>query len=204
MTKRGAWLGLLLTGLLAAGCSGGGEQKTAVPPAAQTAGVVAEKPGPWKGDGMLSPGEYSRMQQAGDMTIYSRVDGEVVRIALQARTGGWVAIGIGPEERMKGADIIMGMVVNGQAAVVDMYSTGPTGPHPQDQLQGGRMDISAFGGTEQDGVTTIEFERKLRTGDAMDKDLKLGENKILWAIGETKDFTMRHGKRGVTTLTLLP
>jgi hypothetical protein len=86
--------------------------------------------------------------------------------------------------------------------VEDMFSTGMFGPHPPDDKQGGTSDVTMVSGSEKDGVTIIEFKRKLVTGDTLDKPLKLGENKIIWAIGDTKEISMKHSRRGYGILTL--
>ena len=164
--------------------------------------VLAEKPGEWKPDGVIADNEYSKMQVFGELEVYSRIDGDKVRIALKAKTEGYVAIGFDPSDRMKDADIIIGAVKDGKATVVDMFSTGPTGPHPPDDQQGGRNDVTVFGGAKANGVTVIEFERKLVTGDTKDKDIKVGDNKIIWAVSDTPDFSGRHAKRGGGVLKL--
>jgi hypothetical protein len=51
-------------------------------------------------------------------------------------------------------------------------------------------------------VTVIEFERKLDTGDAKDKVIKIGDNKIIWAISDEAAFSGKHTKRGSGVLKL--
>jgi hypothetical protein len=123
-------------------------------------------------------------------------------MALRAQTTGWVAIGIEPEDKMKGADILLCYVKDGQARVVDMYSTGTYGPHPPDEQQGGVNDVTMVGGSLKDGVTVVELRRKLNTGDSKDKQLRPGENKVIWAIGDTPDPAVKHSRRGYGTLVL--
>lgn len=199
--------------LLNAGCSGSQQAATNSPakpvaaPGATAAPTekkisLAEKPGEWKADGVINNNEYSKQQVFGDLEIYSRVDGDVVRIAMKAKTDGYVALGFDPSERMKDADIVLGGVKEGKAFLYDMYSTGVTGPHPPDEQQGGKSDIAVFGAGKIDGVTVVEFERKLVTGDAKDKPIKIGDNKIIWAIGDSPDIAARHVKRGGGVLKL--
>lgn len=208
-------LGLLtiLTVLVVAGC-GGGKPEPAKPepvkpastapaaPSPSSGPALAEKPGDWKADGVISDKEYSKKQVFGELEVYSRIDGDVVRMALKAKTNGYVSIGFDPTDRMKDADMVMGYVKDGKAFVADMFSTGPTGPHPPDDQQGGRNDVTVFGGSKKDGVTILEFERKLVTGDSKDKEIKKGDNKIIWAIGDAEAFTGRHSKRGGGVLKL--
>jgi hypothetical protein len=171
-------------------------------PAAEKKTVLSDQPAEWKADGVIADMEYRKMQSFGEIEVYSRIDGDKVRIALKAKTQGFVAIGFDPSDRMKDADIILGFVKDGKASVADMFSTGPTGPHPPDDQQGGRNDVTVFGGSKKDGVTIIEFERKLITGDEKDKVIKVGDNKIIWATGDAEAFSGRHSKRGGGILKL--
>ena len=201
----------LLIGIVA-GC-GGAKQEPAKtnPPATPAqqgssqpakAPALSAKPGDWKPDGVIADNEYAKMQQMGEIEVYSRIDGDKVRMALKAKTNGYLAIGFGPSQRMQDADIILGFVKDGKATVADMFSTGPTGPHPPDDQQGGKNDVTVFGGSNKDGVTVIEFERKLDTGDAKDKVIKTGDNKVIWAISEEAAFSGKHPKRGGGVLKL--
>lgn len=191
---------------IVSGCGGTKPEpaKTNPPPASAPAQspVLSAKPGEWKPDGVIADNEYAKMQQFGELAVYSRIDGDKVRMALKAKTNGYLAIGFEPSARMKDADIILGFVKDGKATVADMFSTGPTGPHPPDEQQGGKNDVTVFGGSNKDGITIIEFERKLDTGDAKDKVIKAGDNKIIWAISEDAAFSGKHPKRGDGVLKL--
>ncbi len=190
---------ILLVGIVA-GCGGTNQEPAkANPPAAS---ALSTKPVDWKPDGVIADNEYTKMQQFGELAVYSRFDGDKVRMALKAKTNGYLAIGFEPSARMKDADIILGFVKDGKATVADMFSTGPTGPHPPDEQQGGKNDVTVFGGSNKDGVTIIEFERKLDTGDSRDKVIKSGDNKIIWAISEEAAFSGKHAKRGDGVLKL--
>lgn len=198
-------LSWFLTFFLLTGCSSDKQEpnKSASPPittqtqtSADKQPVVSDKTVEWKPDGVITDNEYSKMQVLGEIEVYSRMDGDKIRMALKAKTNGYVAIGFDPAERMKNADIILGFVKDGKAVVADMYSTGPTGPHPVDDQQGGKNDVTGLGGSKKDGVTILEFERKLATGDPKDKEIVLGENKVIWAIGDEETFSAKHTKRG--------
>jgi hypothetical protein len=115
---------------------------------------------------------------------------------MKAKTPGFVAVGIQPGTTMLDADIILGYVLNGQAQVFDMYSTGAFGPHPQDTELGGTDDVLSPAGTEDGQYTVIEFKRALYTGDKYDNALVKGANKIIWAYGPNKDKNLKHTARG--------
>jgi len=203
---------LFITVFLNAGC--GGQQTpnpaTSQPAAAASAPsapaekkiLLSEKPGEWKADGIITDNEYSKMQVFGEMEVYSRVDGDKVRIALKAKTEGYVAIGFDPTDRMKDAEIILGGIKDGKPVVFDMFSTGATGPHPPKEQLGGTNDVTVFSASKKDGVTIVEFERKLVTGDPKGKEIRIGDNKIIWAIGASPDLTDKHVKRGSGILKL--
>jgi predicted small lipoprotein YifL len=189
---------LMVITLLAA-CGG---KASTPPPATAPAPQAAAASKPWQADGIISEGEYTLAQKIGDIEVFSRLDGDTVMLALKAQTSGWMALGIDPEDKMKGADILLCFVKDGQAKVVDMYSTGPFGPHPPDEQQGSTNDIAVVGGSLKDGIMVVEFKRKLSTGDSKDKQLRIGENKVIWAIGDTADPTAKHSRRGYGTLAL--
>ncbi len=149
----------------------------------------------WKPDGKVSEGEYQGEVElaGGRFRVYWRSDGEYLYMALVGETEGWVAIGFEPTVRMKDADMVIGWVKGGKAYVVDAFSTGETGPHPPDTKIGGSNDILAYGGSEGNGVTVIEFKRKLDTGDKYDKPLVPGRTvKFLFAMADSDQFTKKH------------
>jgi len=114
-------------------------------------------------------------------------------MALKGDTTGWISIGLEPTTRMQDADMIFGWVEDDVATVQDLFSTGPTGPHPPDTTLGGTNDIIEFEGTEIDGVTIIEFKRKLDTGDQYDHSLAEGQTiDFIWAMATVDNFTTQH------------
>lgn len=155
------------------------------PPATTSPGV------PWVADGVITPGEYPNHNVYGDFEIYWLNDDQYVYIGMMAKTSGWIAIGFGPETMMKNLDIIEGIVTDSKLTISDQFSSGNFGPHLPDTQLGGTDDILASGGKVDNGYTTIEFKRKLDTGDKYDKPLVKGKNKIAWAIGGS-DLTKHH------------
>jgi hypothetical protein len=158
----------------------------------------------WEPDGVVGADEYSGNVATAGVTFHWRTDGEFLYGALSAATGGWVAVGLNPDQRMQGANYVYGWVKDGQAEVLDMFGTRPSGPnsHPLDTELGGQDDILAFGGVEANGTTTIEFKISLDSGDANDKPLAVGENHtILLAFGSGDDLNY-HTQRGATAFVL--
>ena len=98
---------------------------------------------------------------------------------------------------MKDADIVLGMVLDGKAIVIDSYSTGDFGPHRADSELGGSDDLLEYAAHESDGMTVVEFERAFDTGDAYDVTLQSGvAMKIIWAYGSTDSEGVKHSTRG--------
>lgn len=157
----------------------------------------------WSADGVITAEEYPGEMQYGDYEIHWASDEQYVYIGISAKTSGWVAVGFQPGRRMKDADMVFGFVEDGETTVYDLFSTGDFGPHPLDTELGGTDDILKFGGSEEEGVTTIEFKRALDTGDEYDKPLSQGINKIIWAYGSDDKLALKHARRGYGELNLL-
>ena len=151
-------------------------------------------------DGIISEGEYdfSSSFSNGKFKIHWKFNNDKINIAMVGETTGWVALGIEPTVAMKDADMIFGWVdEDGNVSVVDAFSTGPTGPHPPDTELGGNFNILAYGGTQKDGITTIEFQRLLNTNDEYDKIFPSnGSIKIIWATSSSDNFNAKHDNLG--------
>jgi hypothetical protein len=158
-------------------------------------------------DGEIEDTEYEFTAEfgGGDYRLHWLVNGETIFMAIEGRTNGWVAIGIEPKDIMEDADMIFGWVTDSDDVIVlDCYSLGPRGPHPPDTEQGGTDDILADVGSELSGWTIIEFKRLLETEDN-DFDKKLrekGDIEIIWALGSTDDFELKHRQAGYGSIDL--
>ena len=189
-------------------------EATAVPPAdtpVPTVGAAVEESpaapsGPaWVADGVIGEGEYAHTTEAAGVTFHWTNDAEYLYAALSAETTGWVAVGFDPENRMQGANYIYGYVTNGAAFVEDMFGTSPAGPgsHPADEDLGGGNDVVEYAGSEQGGVTVIEFKVPLDSGDEYDKPMVPGQTyRINLAMGAADDLNSYHAGRGTSEITL--
>jgi hypothetical protein len=157
----------------------------------------------WAPDGVVRENEYSRTMvvvgparsgySGGEMEISWRNDQEYLYMALRGKTSGWLSIGFDPLEWMKDADMILGTVEDGEAIVLDEYSSGNYGPHEDDTVFGGSYDILESGGLEVDGHTVVEFKRRLNTGDKFDEALAPGQSvSIIWAMADSKSRYTKH------------
>ncbi len=151
----------------------------------------------WVVDGAIAEGEYAQSIDLGSFLMFWDSEQDRIRIGIEARTTGWVAVGIQPGQRMKDADIVLGYVSGGEVTVLDEYSTGDYGPHKPDLELGGTDDIIAFAGSESGDTTVIEFERLMDTGDTYDIALEAGvQTTVIWAYGSNDSESMRHATRG--------
>ena len=149
----------------------------------------------WMPDGVISEGEYtaSRSVNAGTFVIYWKFADDAVYFGLETNSPGWAAIGFEPTSRMKDADILLGGTENGVPYMYDMFSTGPTGPHPPDTDLGGTFDITEYNAKEQAEGTVVEFSRKTDTGDAYDTVLTPGaEITLIWAQANSDEPLLIH------------
>ena len=98
--------------------------------------------------------------------------------------------------------MVLGFVSDGETTVFDLFSTGDFGPHSLDTELGGTDDILEFGGSEDNGFTTIEFKRLLDTGDSFDLPLSTGTHQIIWSYGTTDTVSQKHAVRGYGEIQL--
>ena len=150
-------------------------------------------------DGVVTQGEYDHQAEFsnGKFVVYWRFQDESIIFAMVAKTDGMIALGFEPEIGMKDADMVIGWVKGGVAYIFDCYSIGESGPHPEDSNLQGNDDITAYAGVEYGGFTTIEFSRKLITGDTYDKDIPTtGIFNVIWAYGPEDSITLGHTNKG--------
>ncbi len=157
-------------------------------------------------DGVISNDEYlaSKSFSSGDYMLYWQIEGDMIYFGIEVDTSGWVAVGFEPTFAMKDADMVFAWVEsNGTVVIFDVYATGNYGPHPPDVDQGGTFDILSYDGLEGSGKTTIEFSRKLNTGDTYDKIIPTsGTFNIIWATGTADNFGLQHDRRGSASLNM--
>jgi hypothetical protein len=178
---------------------------TAVPQAT-VAPTLAPAGAGWAADGKIGEGEYPHSATIGQMRLWWRNDGRHLYLAVEAPTKGWVAVGLDPEQRMQGANYLIGAVEQGVAKAWDAYGTAPVGAsHPPDEELGGRNDILAFAGVEEGNLTRFEFQIPLDSGDKYDKPLKPGATyKVIVALGGGDGYNQPHTFRGAGEIVLDP
>jgi len=100
--------------------------------------------------------DYEHTIEAKDISFSWKIDGDKLAGKIAAKTDGWVGVGFNPSEKMKDANFVLGYVKDGETQLIDEYGTTATG-HKNDEDLGGKTDVTLVGGTEEGGMTTIEF-----------------------------------------------
>ncbi len=159
-------------------------------------------------DGKVLSNEYKFSQSFYNdiFQLYWTVNDSTIYIGMVGHTTGWIAVGFDPTSAMLDADIIFGWVDDeGVTIIYDTYSLNAYGAnHPPDIDIGGSNDILTFNGSEESGITTLEFSRYLTTADEYDNNIpKSGTIDIIWAVGNSDDFTSKHIKTGEATLSTI-
>lgn len=138
-----------------------------------------------------------------DMTFAWKVDGENLAVKISAKTEGWVGIGFNPSKAMKDSNIIIGYVKKGEVKILDEFGDKENA-HSPDKKLGGTEDVTVVGGTEENGVTTLEFVIPLKTEDKHDTTIDPGgDTTVLLAYGGGRDsFRAKHRYRGTIVVNL--
>lgn len=128
-------------------------------------------------DGVISRGEYAYLHTAENgMTLYWRIEENRgwIYFGLSCSLPGRVEISLEPTgPRMKGGDILVAYVKDGQVYAEDAYADQLTSQRP-DLDQGGTNDILAKAGSTGPQGTTVELVRQLVTSDGFDKPIRPG------------------------------
>ena len=146
---------------------------------------------------------YEHEVEAKGVTFAWKVDGDTLHGKVSAKTKGWVAVGFNPTDKMKDGNYILGYVKDGKAEVVDHFGNKNTG-HSADDKLGGTSDVTLVGGSEDGGMTTIEFTIPMDSGDKYDSALSAdGDTIMLLAFGPDRDsFKPRHRQYAKKTVNL--
>ncbi|GAB5601862.1 hypothetical protein FJNA_03860 [Thermus sp. FJN-A] len=136
-----------------------------------------------KVDGRVAGGEYAKrfVHEKSGFTLYWSVVGDTLYLALEGESKGWIGLGFLAEktDKKKGADQYLFYVEEGRPVALDMYQVKRTGAPVPDEKEGGKNSILAFAATYEGGKWTVEFSRKLKTGEATDVEIVPGRKLIL-------------------------
>jgi len=147
--------------------------------------------------------DYAHEVKDKNMGFAWTVDGDKLAVKMWAETDGWVGIGFNPSDEMKDANFVLGYVKDGKAEITDEFGDGLT-THKSDEKLGGTSDVALVGGTEEGGVTTLEFTMPLNSGDKNDQAIDVnGDTIVLLAYGAGRDsFKSKHKYRTALKVNL--
>ncbi len=158
--------------------------------------VLAQAP---KVDGKIAPGEYAKSfkHDKSGFTLYWSIVGDTLYLGLEGESKGWIGIGLLGEktDKKKGSDNYLFYMEGGKLVALDMYQTKRTGAPVPDEKEGGKNSILAAAATYEGGRWTVEFSRKLKTGEPTDVEIVPGRKLILMlAVADKMDPKEEHKK----------
>jgi hypothetical protein len=155
-------------------------------------------------DGRLRQGEYQYAYHDAeiDLWLYWTIeieDGDegagMIYIGLKSPMKGWVAIAFAPTgPRMKGGDVLIGYVKDGETFVRDDYADEVVSHSADVELspEEGQDNILARAGSSGPDGTVLELSRPLVTSDPYDKPITRGPMTVQLAYSEVPDFASYH------------
>ncbi len=153
-------------------------------------------------DGQISRGEYDYLyRDPNGLTLYWKIDQtqKLIYLGLRSPVAGRVSISLEPTgPGMKGGDLLIGFVKDGQVEALDGYADKATGYTPDIELAGGRNDILAKAGSSRPEGTILELVRKLDTGDPFDKPIVSGKMRVQLGFSEITNFVGLYGDKWIT------
>jgi hypothetical protein len=136
-----------------------------------------------KVDGKIAGGEYAKSykHEKSGFALYWSVVGDTLYLALEGESKGWIGLGFLAEktDKKKGADEYLFYLEGGRPVALDLYQTKRTGAPVPDEKEGGKNSILAFAATYEGNRWTVEFSRKLKTGEPTDVEIAPGRKLLL-------------------------
>lgn len=145
-------------------------------------------------DGKVAAGEYAKTQkhEKSGFTLSWSIVGDTLYMALQGESDGWIGLGLLAEEddKKKGADQYIFLMDGGKFSALDMVQTKRTGAPKLDTDEGGKNSLLSSAGTYAGKSWTVEFSRKLKTGDSTDVDVVAGK-KIILLLADSEEMNIK-------------
>ena len=140
---------------------------------------------------------------ADGITFKWMTDDEFLYAMVTAPTTGWVSAGFDPTNQMADANIIIGYVEsNGTINIRDDFGDSPYS-HSSDISLGGTDDVTNISGSEEYGITELNFTIPLSSGDNYDRILEEGNTySVILAYGVSDDFESLHTVRTTVNIEL--
>jgi uncharacterized protein YciU (UPF0263 family) len=127
---------------------------------------------------------------------------DYLEVELSYPAKGWISVGFDAENKMSGANIIIG-AVDGNDVVIEDHYGNRTLRHSTDERLGGNSDVRNAEGFEKDGVTTLKFTIPADSGDEFDKPLSEGGTyRVIFASSKSDNIGRKHRNRTGADVTL--
>ncbi len=148
-------------------------------------------------DGKIGASEYGKTfkHDASGITLSWTVAGDTIYVGIRAQAEGWVGVGFLPEKTKskQGADQYIFTVEGGKPVAFDLYQSSAAGPPVLDEQNGGKKSILQSAVVREGNAVTVEFSRKLKTGEKTDMDIVLGKKfSLLLAVGASEAWRAPH------------
>lgn len=151
-----------------------------------------------KVDGTIGAKEYanSAKEPKSGIVLNWSIVGDTIYFGFTAKADAWLGIGFNPTgDKKDGADMYMFAFDKGKVNAMDMTMTKPKGEPKMDDKEGCKDNILASGMSASGGNLTVEFSRKLNTGDKCDSVLEKGKSaKVLYATSDNTNTAKAHKK----------
>ncbi|XP_061602971.1 DBH-like monooxygenase protein 2 homolog [Cololabis saira] len=128
---------------------------------------------------------------------FDHLEGNIT-FQLTVNSTGWVGFGFSPNGDMKGSDIVMGGLGPSGSYFTDRYSTGNVMPLVDDD-----QSYILLSMTENDGQTSMTFQRSIQACDDQDFHITAQPIKLIYAYGTTDEIKYHGARRGTKEVNLL-
>lgn len=135
------------------------------------------------------------------MIIRWHYQGNRILIEMSAPTNGWVTVGFNDQDRIKGAYLLMGRVLNKQAEVVEHYTIA-SGNYRSIEALGVKSAVQQIFGEQKDGKTRLKFSLPIEAPTKYQKSLKKGQGWIM-ILAYSSDTNFQHHSRMRTSLKVI-
>ncbi|NOQ74175.1 MAG: hypothetical protein GQ574_19360 [Crocinitomix sp.] len=114
-----------------------------------------------------------------------------VYFKMAAPTTGWITIGFNTTSGMSKAYLLMGRVINGNAEVVEHYTSSP-GNYKTLIALGVQISVYNIAGTEANNQTTLEFSIPIQAKNKFARDLTKGSEYVMTLAYSQEDDFQHH------------